>query len=162
MKGKLGYWNSFQRLAVAMSDLECHPDDGEENHGSQLNEQQLHELMQEAEQEGTKTATKWAMKKFRSWLEKRSINLDLATTTAQDLATSLYRFYAECNADKSGEALSPSTLIGLRAGIQRGIVELRNDEVNIEESSAERTKCWQPNAVLMRKKAIHQSITRML
>ena len=54
-----------------MSDFECPPDDGEENHGSQLNEQQLHELMQEAEQEGTKTATKWVMKKVSQLAGKK-------------------------------------------------------------------------------------------
>ena len=100
-----------------MSEFEFPPDQEDEHQGSQLNEEQLCELMQEAEQEGTKTATKWAMKKFRSWLEKRKINLELSTATAQVLATSLYRFYAESKADKTGDALSPSTLIGLRAGI---------------------------------------------
>ena len=98
---------------------------------SQLDEQQLEEIIREAEQEGTKMATKWAMKKFSNWLEKRSINIILSTAPSQKLAKVLQRFYAESKAEKTGQALSPSTLIGLRAGIQRGLLEIRTDEVNI-------------------------------
>ena len=57
-------------------------------------------------------------KKLSNWLEKGNIDINLSTAPNQELAKVLHRFYAESKADKIGQALSPSTLIGLRAGIQ--------------------------------------------
>ena len=53
---------------------------------SQLDEQQLEEIIREAEQEGTKMATKWTRKKLSNWLEKRNININLSTAPSQELA----------------------------------------------------------------------------
>ena len=112
-------------------ELDDNGNEAQASQESQLDEQQLEEIIREAEQEGTKTATKWAKKKFSNWLEKRNININLSTAPSQELAKVLQRFYAESKAEKTGQALSPSTLIGLRAGIQRGLLEIRTDEVNI-------------------------------
>lgn len=102
----------------------------EEFQSSQLDESQLKELEKNAEQGGTANATKWAMNKWNDWLEKRSINIDVSSIQPETLAGHLYRFYAELKC-KDKRPLSPSGLVGVRAGMQRGLIALRKDPIDI-------------------------------
>ena len=94
---------------------------------SQMDDEELRRLEQEAEQPGTASATKWAMDKFLNWIRKRKIACDLETIEKEELGKILHQFYGEQKNTKTSKALSPSTLNGLRAGIQRGICQLRHD-----------------------------------
>ena len=104
-----------------------------------MDEEKLQRLEQEAEQEGTASATKWAMQKFPNWLRKRGTKCGLATVEIGELGRILHQFYDEQKDTKTPGALSPSTLNGLRAGIQRGICQLR-DDVQIVNDRANRAK----------------------
>ena len=97
---------------------------------SQMDEDQLKELEKNAEQGGTVNATRWTMRRWNNWLEKRDIKIDNSSVPPEVLAEHLYRFYAELKG-KNNKPLSPSGLIGVRAGIQRGLIALRNDPLDI-------------------------------
>lgn len=97
---------------------------------SQLDEDQLKELERNAEQGGTINATRWAMRRWNEWLEKRAITIDNSSVEPEVLAGHLYRFYAELKG-KNNKPLSPSGLIGVRAGIQRGLIALRTTPIDI-------------------------------
>lgn len=103
----------------------------EEQRSSQLNDEDLENLEREAEQKGTAAATKWSMKKLEAWLTKRKVNVNLTTGGKEELAALLHRFYGELKSEKTAKPLSPSTLVGIRSGIQRGLLSLRSDPVHI-------------------------------
>ena len=71
------------------------------------------------------------MKRLEAWLTKRNVNVNLATVGKEELAALLHRFYGELKSEKTAKPLSPSTLVGIRSGIQRGLLSLRSDPVNI-------------------------------
>ena len=87
---------------------------------SDLDNEQLDEIEQQAQAKNTKRATEWGVKKFKKWCEKRKITVDLKTVSlsATDLSEILRKFFAEVKTEK-GQALTPSALTGIRAAIHR-------------------------------------------
>ena len=83
-----------------------------------------------AGQGGTVNATRWAIKRWNDWLEKRGIVIDISSVAPEVLAGHLYRFNAELKGGNN-KPLSPSGLIGIRAGIQRGLIALRTNPLDI-------------------------------
>ena len=98
---------------------------------SQLDENTLSEIEKEAEQGRTNQATAWAWNKFIAWLNKREIVEDPVVMKPEDLAGVLYRFYGELRSDRTKAALSPSSMVGIRAGIQRALQQRRPDGIHI-------------------------------
>lgn len=68
--------------------------------------------------ESTSKATKSGVKKLLEWMRKRKIEVDFMSVTSEELAPILRRFYAEVKKE-DGRALSPSSLVGIRASINR-------------------------------------------
>ena len=87
-----------------------------------------------AGQGGTVNATRWAMKRWNVWLEKRGIVIDISSVVPEVLAGHLCRFYAELKG-KNNKPLSPNGLIGIRAGIQSGLVALRTSPLDIVKAT---------------------------
>lgn len=85
---------------------------------SQLNDDMLREIEKEAEQGKTNQATMWAWNRFGNWLKKRGITEDPSMMKPEDLAAILYRYYGELRCEKTKAALSPSSMVGIRAGIK--------------------------------------------
>ena len=98
---------------------------------SQLDEQMLQDIEKEAEQGRTAQATSWAWNRFSAWLSKREIDEDPVMMSTESLAAVLYRFYGELRCEKTKAALSPSSLVGIRAGIQRALQQRRTDGIHI-------------------------------
>ena len=112
--------------------------DGDSWAGSQessLDEEELDVMDRSACPENTAKNTKWAFKKLTDWLRKRKVDVDLKIVSANDLAPMLRRFYGEL---KSGnrKMLTPSSLVCIRSGIQRALVELRESPLNITTDTA--------------------------
>ena len=97
---------------------------------SQMDEESLNELDNAAQPENTARATRWAMSRLKEWLKKRHINIDLATVAAEELAPILRRFYGELKTF-GGKPLTPSSLVGIRAGIQRALTLERPNPLDI-------------------------------
>lgn len=97
---------------------------------SQMDEDALNDLDNAAQPENTVKATKWAMSRLRDWLKKRHVPIDVKTVTAEELAPLLRRFYGELKTF-GGKPLTPSSLVGIRAGIQRGLTLERADPLDI-------------------------------
>ena len=68
-----------------------------------------------AQPENTVKSNRWAMTRLKGWLQKRQINVDLKHASGEDLAPILRRFYGEVKST-GGKVLTPSSLVGLRAG----------------------------------------------
>ena len=79
---------------------------------SDLDNEQLDEIEQNAQAKNTKRATEWGVKKIEKWREKRKITVDLKTVSATDLSEILRKFFAEVKTEK-GQALTPSGLTGI-------------------------------------------------
>lgn len=86
--------------------------------GSAIDEAEMERMEKEAVPTTTSKATKAGVKKFMEWAKKRNVNVDFHTITASDLALILRRFYAEVKKE-DGKPLTPSSLVGLRASLNR-------------------------------------------
>ena len=91
-------------------------------------------------------ATRWAMERWNDWLEKRGTVIDISSVAPEVLAGHLCRFYAELKGENS-KPLSPNGLIGIRAGIQRGLVALRTSPLDIVKDPA----FWKANTMITAK-----------
>ena len=102
---------------------------------SDLDQEQLDEIVKKAQVKNTKRATDWGLKKFEKLCEKRAIKIDLKTVAPKELNQVLRKFYAEVKTEK-GQPLTPNALTGIRAAIHRHItsVPLRRN-VNILQDS---------------------------
>ncbi|XP_052281887.1 uncharacterized protein LOC127879223 [Dreissena polymorpha] len=99
-------------------------------------EEEIYRLDESVKCKSTKQSTKWAIKKFEDWLQKRNFNVDLESVSDDELAQILRKFYAEVRTN-DGKIYSPGTLRGLREGIQRTIAgNPYNRAVNILTGTA--------------------------
>lgn len=92
--------------------------DTAEQNASDLSDNEINALVDEVTPSTTKRSTVWGAKVFQKWQEKRQIEVDLNTVSAEDLAAHLKKFYAEVK-KKNGELYTPSALVGIRAAIHR-------------------------------------------
>ena len=97
---------------------------------SELDEDNLNEMDKLAQPLNTSRNTKWAMTRFQSWVRKRQIEIDLKTVSAEELAPILRKFYGEVK-QTGGKTLSPSSLVGIRSGIQRALMLERDVPLDI-------------------------------
>ena len=97
---------------------------------SELDEDSLNDMDAKAQPENTLKNNKWAMARFEAWLRKRQINLDLVNVSGEELAPILRRFYGEVKST-GGKVLTPSSLVGIRAGIQRVLMQRRDVPLDI-------------------------------
>ena len=88
---------------------------------SSIDEDEMQQMESAAVPETTSHATKSGIKKLTNWLKKRNISINFHTITEQELSSILRRFYAELKRD-NGKALTPSSLVGIRAAISRYVI----------------------------------------
>ena len=88
---------------------------------SVIDEEEMVRMEQEATPESTSKATQSGMNKFLSWKIKREIDINFHSITATSLALILRRFYAEVKKE-NGKPLTPSSLVGIRAALNRYLV----------------------------------------
>jgi hypothetical protein len=88
---------------------------------SELDEVKLQEMDDSSKPTSTKRSTKYGVKKFTDWLDKRSKVCDLHSVTPDELNELLRKFFAEAKPVKQGGTFTPSTLTCLRAAIHRHI-----------------------------------------
>ena len=86
---------------------------------SSLEENDLQEMEEKSRPVTTMRATRNGVKKFEDWLAKRNRVVDYHTVSAEELNDNLRKFYAEVKHAKQGSSLSPSSMVGYRAAIQR-------------------------------------------
>ena len=79
-----------------------------------MGEEELENMVRQAEQKGTARQTKWALKKFEDWMTKRKVDINMSEVEPTMLSGILKRFYGEVRG-MQGSDLSPSTLVGIRA-----------------------------------------------
>ena len=93
------------------------------NMSSDLDEDSMRELENQARPINTSRATIYGVNKFQNWLKRRGKTCDFYSVSANDLNDLLRKFYAEVKPTDSGKqgSLSPSTLTCLRAAIHRFI-----------------------------------------
>ena len=87
---------------------------------SELNEDELDKLVQNAVPPSTTRSTKWGVSVFTEWCVKRSIHVEFHSITASQLNDILRKFYGEVKS-KKGSVYGPSALTGIRAAIQRNL-----------------------------------------
>ena len=80
--------------------------------------EELEDMVRQAEQKGTVRQTKWAVKKFEDWMTKRKVEVNVREAGSATSSGILKRFYGEVRGVQ-GSDLSASTLVGIRAGLQR-------------------------------------------
>ena len=88
---------------------------------SNLDENELDNIITQSKPENTKKCTNWGFHKFQRWAEKRNIVVDFKTITPNELNEILRKFYAEVKSEK-GTMLTPSSMTGIRAAIMRTIL----------------------------------------
>ena len=69
---------SFRLLPSALSS-------SQDSQNSDLNEDDLNQMVEESEPDTTKKNMSWGMNKFNKWLEKRQIVVDLKTVSEEKL-----------------------------------------------------------------------------
>ena len=109
--------------------------DNDDGSSSELGEEELENMVRQAEQKGTVRQTKWAVKKFEDWMTKRKVEVNMREVEPAALSGILKRFYGEVRG-MQGSDLSPSTLVGIRAGLQRHMSDLRSDGMDITKDPA--------------------------
>ena len=102
-------WNSAFELAMG------------ESQGSSWDDEELARLEESARSSSTTAATKSGIRKFEDWLQRRWKSCDYASISAVELNDLLRKYYAEVKNYKTGQALKPSSMTGLRAAIHRYI-----------------------------------------
>ena len=92
---------------------------------SQLSENELIEIENQAKAKNTVRSTTWGVQKFTEWLEKRRKDCDFYTISPDALNDLLRQFYAEVkpSTKSKSKALTPSTMSCIRAAIRRHIME---------------------------------------
>lgn len=88
---------------------------------SELEEQDLQNLVEGSKAKNTIRCTNWGMKKFFSWITKRNKKVDLKTVPMEELNELLRKFYAEVKTEKK-TMLTPSALTGIRAALHRSLI----------------------------------------
>ena len=89
---------------------------------SSIDEEEMTRMENSAVPETTSRATKSGVKKFTEWLKKRQIDeINITTITPTELSPILRKFYAEVRKE-NGKALTPSSLVGIRAALHRYFV----------------------------------------
>lgn len=89
-----------------------------QSQNSEMDEQAIQSLEVESKCESTTRSTVYGIKRFKEWLNKRGLECNFGTVTAEELNELLRKFYAEIKGKKGG-SLTPSTLTCLRAAIHR-------------------------------------------
>ena len=88
--------------------------------------------------------------------------------STESLAAVLYRFYGELRCEKTNAALNPSSLVGIRAGMQRALQQRRTDSVHIVQdpvfakaNNMLKAKCrlYAKNAETQNRKENQRSVT---
>ena len=80
--------------------------------------EEMAKMGEEAVPENTSRATKSGIRKLLDWMKSRNIDINFQSVKAEELASVLRRFYAEVKKE-NGQALTPSSLVGIRASINR-------------------------------------------
>ena len=106
---------------VNFVDEEEDPSEQPSSQSSDLDEKELDKLVLDSKPENTKKYTNWGFSKFKAWMEKRYIVIDLKTVDADQLNNVLRKFYAEVRTTKN-KMLSPSGMTVIRAAISRTIL----------------------------------------
>ena len=88
---------------------------------SSVDEAEMERMEKEAVPDATSRATKSGVKKFFDWTRKRKLDVNFHSITSSELAPILRRFYAEVRRKDSDKPLTPSSLVGIRASINRYI-----------------------------------------
>ena len=85
---------------------------------SSADEEEMARMESETIPGSTSNATKSGVNKLLCWLKKRNINVNFHSISAEELAKILRRFYAEVKKE-DGKSLTPSSLVGIRAAVNR-------------------------------------------
>ena len=85
------------------------------------NSQEMDEMVKQATSNNTHRSTSWGLKKFTDWCFKRTRTVDLHTITAENVNIELRKFYADVKG-QNNKTLTPSALTGIRAAIQRSLI----------------------------------------
>ena len=80
---------------------------------SELCDEELDQLVQEAEPESTKVAGEWGFRKLTEWLTRRKMVVNFHTIEPSSLAVILRKFYGEVKTKKRTSP-SVSTLVSIR------------------------------------------------
>ena len=83
-----------------------------------VDEEEMAKMERESVPDSTNKATKTGVNKLKAWMKKRNIDINFHSVTAGELANTLRQFYAEVKKD-NGKPLTPSSLVGIRAAINR-------------------------------------------
>ena len=103
---------------------------------SQMETDDLDEMDQAALPKNTDRSTDYAMKKFKAWLRKRQISIDMSDASPEELAPVLRQYYGELKTVE-GKPPAPATMNCLKAGIQRHLNKVRQENpVNISKDTA--------------------------
>ena len=97
-----------------------------------LSEEEMQAIERNAIPDTTTKATIAGVKKFQLWRNKRRIDINFVTVKATELNNILRQFYAEIRAI-NGNRLSPSSLVGIRAAINRHVrgTPLHREDINV-------------------------------
>ena len=80
------------------------------SNNSDLDASQLDQFEVSTQAAGTKKATKWGIKKFEDWCNKRNISVDYCSIFEEALAEILRKYYAEVKT-KDKTMLAPSGIL---------------------------------------------------
>ena len=109
--------------------------DNDDGSSSEMGEEELENMVRQAEQKGTVRQTKWAVKKFEDWTTKTKVVVNMSEVEPTASSGILKRFYGEVRGTQ-GSDLSPSSLVGIRAGLQRHLSGMRSDGMDITKDPA--------------------------
>ena len=72
---------------------------------SDFGQEDLDKLEAKGQEENTKRATSWGIKKFEKWCDKRKLKVDFNRVTPVELNELLQKFYAEVKSEKDQSVL---------------------------------------------------------
>ena len=85
-----------------------------------LAEEALQKIEESSIPVSTSKATNSGVKKFQSWCSKRDVEIAYQSITAEKFSTIIRKFYTEVR-QVSGKKLSPSSMVGILAALNRYI-----------------------------------------
>ncbi|XP_070560687.1 uncharacterized protein [Ptychodera flava] len=129
--------NNFERVVRSSSSgenlTEFEGSKGEKRFRTRTEDEiiEIVENRKESQNEQTKRATKWGVKQFKCWLREKGFAENFEILPVDDLNIKLREFYASL-CTRSGEDYAKSSLVGLRAAINRHLTSAPyNRPINI-------------------------------
>ena len=124
---------------------------------SELNEDELQDLLDNRSSESTKRMIKSTLAVLRSYLEEKGMEIgELESQSSEQLNSTLRKFYAEVK-KVDGERYAKKSMITIRYGLQKHFMKVRNEDIINDERYASSNEMFKAVLVKLKKDGVGET-----